>query len=45
MKIISSIGSEELAIVYIAETSKGELMEFVESVQPPKTREEKWLIA
>lgn len=44
MKIISFIGSEDLAIVYIAETSKGELMEFVESVQPPRSREEKWVL-
>lgn len=44
MKIISSIGSEDLAIVYIAETAGGELMEFVESVQPPRSREEKWVL-
>ncbi len=44
MKIISSTGRDELAVVYIAQTSEGDLIEFVESLQPPKTREEKWVL-
>lgn len=44
MKIISSTGRDDLAVVYIAQTSKGDLIEFVESLQPPKTREEKWVL-
>lgn len=44
MKIISSTGKDELAVVYVAQSSGGELIEFVESLQPPKTRNEKWVL-
>jgi 23S rRNA (adenine2503-C2)-methyltransferase len=44
MKIVSSTGRDNLAIVYVAQTSRGDLIEFVESLQPPKTREEKWVL-
>lgn len=44
MKLISSTGKDELAVVYVAQSSGGELVEFVESLQPPKTREEKWVL-
>lgn len=44
MKILSSTGKEELAVVYVAQSSGGELLEFVESLQPPKTRDEKWVL-
>ncbi len=44
MKIVSQTGNEELAVVYVAQTSGGDLLEFVESLQPPKPRREKWVL-
>ncbi|MBN2219435.1 MAG: radical SAM protein [Kosmotogaceae bacterium] len=44
MKIIESFGNEELAIVHTGETSKGSWVEFVESLQPPLPRDEKWVL-
>ncbi|MCX6270739.1 MAG: radical SAM protein [Bacteroidetes bacterium] len=44
MKIIDCKGREGLAIVYVAETEKGGLIEYVESLQPPHPREEKWVL-
>lgn len=43
MKIISKQGREDLAYVYIAESGKDRLVEFVESVEPPIPRDEKWV--
>lgn len=47
MKIIAEQGREDLAKVYIAlmrNNSDSYLVEFVESLQPPIPREEKWVI-
>ncbi|MBT7087711.1 radical SAM protein [bacterium] len=44
MKVLAHTGSPDLATVYIAETSEGKKIEFVESVQPPLPREEKWVL-
>jgi 23S rRNA (adenine2503-C2)-methyltransferase len=44
MKVIKKIGKEELATVYIAENNSGKRIEFVESVQPPYPREDKWVL-
>ena len=44
MKIVASTGREDIAIVYVAEYEDGELVEFVEALQPPKPREEKWVL-
>ena len=50
MKILAKTGKEEVAIVYIAGLSDGSrlsgenLIEFVEAVQPPIPREEKWVL-
>jgi len=43
MKILSEHGNDELAKVYIAELEDGHMIEFVESIQPPRTRDEKWV--
>ena len=43
MKIVSKQGREEIAVVYIAEDDDGKRIEFVESVEPPILREEKWV--
>lgn len=44
MNIVASTGREDIAMVYIAELSKGRMVEFVESVQPPLPREKKWVL-
>jgi 23S rRNA (adenine2503-C2)-methyltransferase len=44
MKILGTAGKEEVAIVYIAEMEDGNLIEFVEALQPPLPREEKWVL-
>ena len=44
MKILAKTGTEEIAMVYMAEMSNGKLIEFVESVQPPIPREKKWVL-
>ena len=43
MRIISKQGREDIAVVYIAESGKDRRVEFVESLQPPIPREEKWV--
>ena len=44
MKVVASTGNEDIAMVYIVETSSGNLVECVESVQPPLPREKKWVL-
>ena len=44
MKVLASTGKEEIAIVYILEMDNGELVECVESLQPPIPRHEKWVL-
>jgi 23S rRNA (adenine2503-C2)-methyltransferase len=44
MKVLASAGNEDFAMVYIVETSSGNLVECVESVQPPIPREKKWVL-
>jgi len=43
MKVISSHGNPELATVHVGELDDGSRIEFVESIQPPRTRQEKWV--
>ncbi|MBC8313357.1 MAG: radical SAM protein [Candidatus Cloacimonetes bacterium] len=44
MKIIGKTGTDDLAMVYIAEMNNGKMVEFVESIQPPIPREKKWVL-
>ncbi|MCF6278061.1 MAG: hypothetical protein L3J16_04840 [Anaerolineales bacterium] len=44
MKVIAKTGTDDMALVYIAEYENGKLLECVESLQPPFTREEKWIL-
>jgi len=44
MKVIGSAGREDIAIVYLSQLDDGNLIEFVESVQPPIPREKKWVL-
>ncbi len=44
MRVIASAGNEEVARVYLADLGGDKFVEFVESVQPPIPREEKWVV-
>lgn len=44
MKVIKKTESSSIATVYIAENDKGNLIEFVESTQPPRPINEKWVL-
>jgi len=44
MKIIYKSGKEDIATVYLAKTESGKYIEFVESVQPPVPKNEKWVL-
>jgi len=44
MRIIGQSGCDNLAVVYMAETAPKKYVEFVESLQPPFPREEKWVL-
>lgn len=44
MEVIKYTGDDELATVYLGEFGHGKMVEFVESVQPPLPREEKWVL-
>lgn len=44
MKVLASAGREDIAMVYVAELEEGKFIEFVEAVQPPKQRAEKWVL-
>jgi 23S rRNA (adenine2503-C2)-methyltransferase len=44
MKVIKKTKHSELATVYIAESLSGQLLEFVESTQPPFSRDQKWVL-
>lgn len=43
MKIVASAGNQDIAMVYVVEFPGG-LVECVEAVQPPRPREEKWVL-
>ena len=44
MKVIQKTEENDIAIVYVAQSDNGRMMEFVESVQPPYPIEEKWVL-
>jgi 23S rRNA (adenine2503-C2)-methyltransferase len=44
MKVIKKTSDSSLATVYVAESASGQLVEFVESTQPPFTRDQKWVL-
>ena len=44
MKVLASAGREDIATVSVAELEPGKFIEFVEAVQPPKSRSEKWVL-
>ncbi|MFO8010348.1 MAG: radical SAM protein [Dehalococcoidia bacterium] len=44
MQVINSSGRDDIATVHIADMGDGKLVEFVESIQPPISREKKWVL-
>lgn len=44
LKIIETTGDDKLANVFIGQTNDGACIEFVESVQPPVPRDQKWVL-
>jgi len=43
VKVVKEIGTDDLAKVYVAQIENGTI-EFAESVQPPLTRDQKWVV-
>lgn len=44
LKVIKSFGKDDLARVYVVDVGDGRSVECVESLQPPHSREEKWVL-
>jgi len=44
MNVVHTTGDDRLARVFVAELADGSRIEFVESVQPPVPRDEKWVL-
>jgi 23S rRNA (adenine2503-C2)-methyltransferase len=44
IKVHASAGNDDIAMVYVVETSSGNLVECVESVSPPMPRQQKWVL-
>ena len=44
IRLLASTGREDIAKVYVAEGTEGNRLEFVESIQPPLSRDEKWVL-
>jgi 23S rRNA (adenine2503-C2)-methyltransferase len=44
MRVIQRTEHSDIATVYIGENVKGQKFEFVESIQPPLSREQKWVL-
>jgi 23S rRNA (adenine2503-C2)-methyltransferase len=44
MKVFAITGKEDLAMVYMADMGDERLVEFVEALQPPYSRDERWIL-
>jgi 23S rRNA (adenine2503-C2)-methyltransferase len=44
VRIVASTGRDDIAVVYIGEMDGGGLVEFVEATQPPRSRDDKWVL-
>ena len=44
LEIVSKTGNAAIATVYVAKTREGKYLEFVESIQPPLQRQDKWVL-
>jgi 23S rRNA (adenine2503-C2)-methyltransferase len=44
LEIVDKTGNDEIATVYVAKNKDGKYLEFVESLQPPLSRKDKWVL-
>lgn len=44
MRLVASSGNPDLAMVHVAEDDQGRQLEFVDSIQPPRSRDQKWVV-
>jgi 23S rRNA (adenine2503-C2)-methyltransferase len=44
MEIFAITGASDVATIYMADMGEGRLIEFVEALQPPYTRDERWIL-
>ncbi len=44
LEMVYTAGNDDLARVFVARTADGSPIEFVESIQPPHSRDEKWVL-
>jgi 23S rRNA (adenine2503-C2)-methyltransferase len=44
MKVFAVAGTTDIATVYMADLGQGKLVEFVEALQPPYSRDERWIL-
>ncbi|MBM3153340.1 MAG: radical SAM protein, partial [Chloroflexi bacterium] len=44
MNVFAIAGDAEVATVYMADMGRGRLIEFVEALQPPYSRDERWIM-
>ncbi|MFZ5911080.1 MAG: radical SAM protein [Chloroflexota bacterium] len=44
MKVFAVTGTSEMAEVFMADMGDGRMIEFVEALQPPYTRDERWIL-
>lgn len=44
MRVFARVGDDDLARVYLAELKPSRYVEFVESIQPPASKSEKWVL-
>lgn len=44
MNVFAVAGTPEIATVYMADMGEGRLIEFVEALQPPYSRDERWIL-
>ncbi|MDI6768867.1 MAG: hypothetical protein QMD04_04250 [Anaerolineales bacterium] len=44
MKVFAVAGTSDIATVYMADMGEGRLIEFVEALQPPYSRDEHWIL-
>ena len=44
MKVIAVTGSSDIAEVFMADMGQGRMIEFVEALQPPFSRDERWVL-
>jgi len=44
MKVFAVAGTPDVATVYLADMGEGRLIEFVEALQPPYSRDERWIL-